>query len=146
MIFLKLGLFHIENLAQRLGIGTKGLIYICMIAIAIGLLLIWFIPIGIMATGGFFLIGFSLGPIYPLIVAIAPRLVPAHLAASAIGVLVSVSIVGLAIFPWIAGVLAQFVGIWTLLPYMLVLTLIMFVLWYGLVSRAPLDGGEKVHE
>jgi fucose permease len=59
-----------------------------------------------------------------------PKLVPARLGPSAIGMLVSVSIVGLALFPWVAGVLAQAVGIWTLLPYALVLTVSMLAVWY----------------
>ncbi len=117
---LTLGRFLLQNIADRLSIGTKGLMYICIVAVGIGLLLI----------------GFSLGPIYPLTVAIIPKLVPAYLGPSAIGVLVSISIIGLAICPWIAGILAQFLGIWTLLPYTLALTLIMLALWRTLLNHA----------
>jgi len=127
---LTLGRFVLQNLAQRLGMSTKGLMYSCVTGVAIGLLLIWFIPAGAMAAVGFCFIGFSLGPIYPLTVATTPKLVPARLGPSAIGLLVSVSIVGLAIFPWVAGVLAQTLGIWTLLPYALVLTVGMLAVWY----------------
>lgn len=133
---LTLGRFVLQNLAERLGIGTKGLMYGCVIGVGIGLLLIWFIPFGIMAGVAFCFIGFSLGPIYPLTVAIIPKLVPVHLGPSAIGMLVSVSIIGLAVFPWIAGVLAQLLGIWTLLPYTLGLTIIMLVAWRVLVYHA----------
>jgi fucose permease len=129
---LTLGRFLLQNLAERVGLGTKGLVYICMIALGVGLLLIWFIPGEIMTVLAFGLIGFSLGPLYPLTVAITPKLVPAALGPSAIGVLVSLSILGIAVFPWIAGVLAQFVGIWTLLPYTFGLTLLMIALWRGL--------------
>ncbi len=131
---LTLGRFLLQNLAERIGLGTKGLIYGCMITIGIGLLLVWLIPNEILVIVAFSLIGFGLGPIYPLTVAIITTLVPAHLGPSAIGILVSVSIIGLAIFPWIAGVLAQFIGIWTLLPYTLGLTLILLVLWQSLLS------------
>ena len=130
---LTLGRFLLQNLAERLGIGTKGLTYLCMIGVGIGLLLVWLIPVEIMAILAFCFIGFSLGPIYPLTVAIAPKLVPAHLGPSAIGLLVSVSVIGFAIFPWIAGILAQFLGIWTLLPYTFGLTLILFAVWLSLV-------------
>jgi len=129
---LTLGRFLLQNLAERVGLGTKGLVYICMIALGVGLLLIWFIPGEIMAVLAFALIGFSLGPLYPLTVAITPKLVPAALGPSAISVLVSLSILGIAVFPWIAGVLAQFVGIWTLLPYTFGLTLLLIALWRGL--------------
>jgi fucose permease len=127
---LTLGRFLLQNLAQRLGMSTKGLMYFCVTGAAIGILLIWFVPASAMAAVGFCFIGFSLGPIYPLTVAITPKLVPSRLGPSAIGLLVSVSIVGLAIFPWVAGVLAQTLGIWTLLPYALVLTVGMLALWY----------------
>ncbi len=133
---LTLGRFLLQNIADRLSIGTKGLMYICIVAVGIGLLLIWFFPNEILTIVAFFLIGFSLGPIYPLTVAIIPKLVPAHLGPSAIGVLVSISIIGLAIFPWIAGILAQLFGIWTLLPYTLALTLIMLAIWRTLLNHA----------
>jgi fucose permease len=84
---------------------------------------------------GFCFIGFSLGPIYPLSVAITPKLVPARLGPSTIGLLVSVSILGLAFFPWVAGILAQGVGIWSLLPYMLSLSVVMFCLWFRLARH-----------
>ena len=127
---LTLGRFLLQNLAQRLGMSTKGLMYFCVTGAAIGILLIWFVPANAVAAAGFCFIGFCLGPIYPLTVAITPKLVPARLGPSAIGLLVSVSIVGLALFPWVAGVLAQTLGIWTLLPYTLVLTVGMLALWY----------------
>src|SRR5947209_11245746 len=104
--------------------------YACVSGVMVVLLLIWLVPVDAAAALGFCFIGFSLGPIYPLTVAITPKLVPARLGPSAIGLLVSVSIVGLAIFPWVAGVLAQTLGIWTLLPYALVLTVGMLASWY----------------
>jgi len=137
---LTLGRFTLQNLAERLGVGTRNLMYACMAGIVIGILLIWFVPLAATAALGFCFIGFSLGPIYPLTVAITPKLVPSRLGPSAIGLLVSVSIFGLALFPWIAGVLAQAIGIWTLLPYTLGLTALMFGVWYALARRASIKG------
>ncbi len=133
---LTLGRFIIQPVSERLGVSTKALMYVCMLGIVIGLLLIWLVPLGAIAAIGFFFIGFSLAPIYPLMVAITPKLVPARLGPSAIGLLVSVSIIGLAIFPWVAGILAQFLGIWTLLPYTLVLTIILIGLWGYLAQQS----------
>jgi fucose permease len=137
---LTLGRFTLQALAERLGIGTKILMYACIAGLGVGLLLIWLVPLGAIAAIGFCFIGLSLAPIYPLTVAIAPKLVPARLAASTIGLLVSVSIIGLALFPWLAGVLAQFIGIWTLLPYTLGLTAVMLVFWQYLAGNAALSG------
>lgn len=131
---LTLGRFLIQPMAERLGIGTRVLMYACLVGVGIGLLLIWLLPFGVVAALGFCFIGFSLAPIYPLTVAILPKLVPARLGPSAIGLLVSVSIIGLALFPWIAGILAQAVGIWTLLPYTLGLTVVLVGFW-GYLTR-----------
>lgn len=139
---LTLGRFLIQRQAERLGIGSVALMFGCILSLIIGLLAVWLIPEGIAAALGFCFIGFSLAPIYPLTVAILPRLVPAWLAASAISLLVSISIIGLALFPWLAGILAQVLGIWTLLPYSLALTVVMLGLWVYLarpvrVSELP---------
>jgi fucose permease len=137
---LTLGRFLLQRLAERLGVGTRELMYACLAGIVIGLLLIWLVPLGVTAALGFCFIGFSLAPIYPLTVAITPKLVPARLGPSAIGLLVSVSIIGLAVFPWIAGVLAQVLGIWTLLPYTLALAIVLLGIWGYLGRRSALLG------
>ncbi len=137
---LTLGRFTLQALAERFGIGTKTLMYACLAGLSAGLLLVWLVPLGAIAAIGFCFIGFCLAPIYPLTVSIAPKLVPARLAPSTIGLLVSVSIIGLAVFPWLAGILAQFIGIWTLLPYTLALTIIMVGLWQYLTRHATMTG------
>ncbi|GAC1400576.1 MAG: MFS transporter [Ktedonobacteraceae bacterium] len=129
---LTMGRFVLQSLAERLRISNTMLIYGCMANVIVSIGLIWLIPVEIVAAVAFCLIGFSLGPIYPLTVALAPKLVPARIAPSAIGFLISISIIGLALFPWFAGILAQSVGIWSLLPYNIVLTLVMIGLWWGL--------------
>jgi fucose permease len=131
---LTLGRFVLQNVAERLRIGVRRLIYGCMIAVGIGLVLIWLVPVEPVVIVALALVGFFLGPIYPLMVAITPKLVAEELGPSAIGVLVSISIIGIAVFPWLAGILAQLVGIWTLIPYTLLLTLIIFVLWRVLLA------------
>ena len=127
---LTLGRFTLSNIAERLGIGNAGLIYSCMAGIVTGVLIIWLFPFEIAATAGFCFIGFCLGPIYPTTVALMPDLVPSRLVSSAIGFLVSMSILGIAVFPWLAGILAQSVGIWSLLPYTIALTVSMLVFWW----------------
>ena len=127
---LTLGRFTLSNLAERLGMSNVGLIYGCMAGIIIGVLIIWLLPFEVAAAIGFCFIGFSLGPIYPTTVALMPKLVSNRLVSSAIGFLVSLSILGIAVFPWLAGVLAQSVGIWSLLPYTVVLTVLMLVFWW----------------
>src|SRR5205085_11576826 len=102
---LTLGRFTLSSIAERLGLSDVGLIYICMAGILIGVLIIWLLPFALFAAVGFCFIGFSLGPIYPTTVALMPNLVSSRLVPSAIGFLVSLSTLGIALFPWLAGVL-----------------------------------------
>jgi len=129
---LTMGRFVLQRLAERFGISNTALIYGCMASIVLVILLIWLLPSEIMSALGFCVIGFGLGPIYPMTVALTPKLVPARIAPSTIGFLVSISIIGLAVFPWIAGILSQNIGIWSLLPYNIALTLVMIGLWWTL--------------
>jgi fucose permease len=137
---LTLGRFVLQRIAERLGMNNRDLMYACMAGIVIGIMLIWFVPNSIAAGVGFCFIGFSLGPIYPLTVALTPQLVPTRLAPSTIGFLVSLSILGLALFPWIAGILAQSTSFLSLLPYTLGLVVLMLCFWLPLVRLAPKIG------
>lgn len=133
---LTIGRFVLQRQAERMGIEIGRLLSLCIFGLLGGLLLIWFIPLGAVAALGFCFIGFSLAPLYPATVVVIPRLVPARLGASAIGMLVSISILGIAILPWVAGILAQTWGIWTLLPFLIVLSIAMLALWVYL-ARQP---------
>jgi fucose permease len=127
---LMLGRFTLTNIAERLGLGNVSLIYACMAGILLGVLIIWLLPFEFFAAIGFCFIGFSLGPIYPTTVALVPDWVPSRLVPTAIGFLVSLSILGIALFPWLAGILAQYAGIGSLLPYTMVLTALMLLSWW----------------
>ena len=132
---LTLGRFVLNNLAERLRLGISGMMYSCIAGIMLGVLLIWLVPGQVSDVLGFTLIGFCLGPIYPTTVALLPRLVPSHVVGNAIGLLIGISIIGIAIFPWLAGVLAQFTSLWSLLPYTLALAVITLCLWVPIARR-----------
>ena len=127
---LTLGRFILNHIAGRLRLGLSGLMYTCMAGIVLGILMIWLIPGVVASAVAFCLTGLSLGPIYPSTVALVPDIVPSRMVSSAIGFLVGLSILGVALFPWIAGTLAQYTGIWSLLPYSVGLTVIMLALWW----------------
>jgi len=141
---LTLGRFVLNYIAERLRLGLSRLMYICIGGVVLGILLIWLIP-GVVASAiAFFLIGTSLGPIYPSTVALLPQLVPSRMRSSAMGFLIGLSIIGVALFPWIAGTLAQYAGIWSLLPFTFGLTMVMLALWWTLrrgFQASPQDRG-----
>ena len=136
---LTLGRFLIQRQAERMGLSNSRLMFLCLSGLFVGLLIIWLIPIGAIAAFGFCFLGLSLAPIFPLSVAMIPRLVPTHLSASAIGLLVSSSIIGLALFPWIAGILAQALGVWTLLPFLLALAVALLGFWVVLARSLSIS-------
>ena len=100
-------------------IADASLIRFCLIGAGIGILVIWLAPLPAITAFGLWLTGYALGPIYPTTIALLPGLVPARLMPSAVGFLASLGSMGAALFPWLAGNLAQAVGLWSLMPYLL---------------------------
>jgi fucose permease len=72
---------------------------------------------------------------FPTTIAVTPRLLPARLVATAIGLLVGASVIGGAVFPWLAGALAQGLGLRSLLPYLLVLAVLQTAGWWSIARR-----------
>jgi sugar phosphate permease len=65
------------------------------------------------------------------------NLVPARILPTAVGFLASFGAMGAALFPAGAGALAENVGLWAILPYVIILTLVMMGLWVVLVAYRP---------
>jgi fucose permease len=132
---LTLGRFLINAIASRAGIGVATMMYGCLAGMAGAVLVAWWGPGSGLAILGFGLLGFFLGPIFPTTVAVMPRLTSARLVPSAIGFLVGMSVVGGAVFPYVAGALAQGIGIGSLMPYLLLLSLLQAAGWWLIVQR-----------
>jgi fucose permease len=132
---LTLGRFFMGTLAEWLHLSASRMIYLCLAGIAVGVALVWGFSGAWTTALGFCLIGFFLGPLFPTTIAVIPQLVPARIVPSAVGFLVGSSVVGGALFPWLAGALAQAAGLWTLLPYTLALTALMWVNWWTITRR-----------
>ena len=130
---LTLGRLTLANLARK--VGNKVLIQMCLVGVLVGVLMIWLAPFTAVEALGLVLTGYCLGPIFPTTIALMSGLVEARLLPSAIGFLASVASLGGALFPWIAGNLAQQVGLWSLLPYAMALTCIMLCIWLALQAR-----------
>jgi MFS family permease len=91
-----------------------------------GVGLFWLWPDQPVVAGfGLLLTGFSFGPIYPTTLALLSRLAPSHLVPSLIALMTSLSILGIAIFPWLAGVLFDLAGLGAFAPYVIGLSLAM---------------------
>jgi len=132
---LTAGRFLISPIATRLAITTVGMTYGCLAGVMGAIALIWAVPVPAVAGVGLVLLGFFLGPLFPTALAVVPRLTEARLVPTAIGVLNGMSIVGGAGFPWLAGAIAQGAGVWTLMPFALVLAVVQLGAWRLIVGR-----------
>lgn len=117
-------------LARVIGKLTERVtIQICLAGVMLSVLLIWLIPIGIVSAICLCLTGFFLGPIFPTTIALLPQLFSKRLLTNAIALVVSLGSLGGALFPWLAGNLAQILGLWVILPYAITLTSMMLICW-----------------
>jgi fucose permease len=132
---LTLGRFLIAPLAARIGLTPVGMTFVSLIGVTAAAILIWLAPTGLVAAAGFVLLGFFLGPIFPTAMAVVPDLTLPRLVPTAIGVMNGVSVVGGAALPWLAGAIAQNIGVWTLMPFAVILALLQLVLWRLIAAR-----------
>jgi fucose permease len=132
---LTVGRFTLSPLATRLGYGPIGLTNACLAGTALGTVVAWAVPGAIGAGVGLVLVGFFFGPFFPTMVAVMPQLIRAGLMPTAIGVVVAMAAIGGALLPFVAGALADWQGIWSLLPYTLVATGAMAACWWRIAVR-----------
>ena len=136
---LTLGRFTLNAAAPRAGVSLARMMYGCLFGVIAAVLLTWWAPNAALGALGFALMGFFLGPMFPTTIAVTPLLLPSRLVATAIGLLVGASVVGGAVFPWLAGALAQGLGLRTLLPYLLVLGILQTAGWWTIARRLRAD-------
>lgn len=132
---LTLGRLLINSVSSRAGVGVVAMLYACFAGMAVAVLIAWHGPGSTLAVLGFGLLGFFLGPIFPTTVAVVPRLTPPRLVPSAVGFLVGMSVVGGAVFPYIAGAVAQGIGTGSLMPYLLLLAAAQVGAWWLIARR-----------
>ncbi len=132
---LTVGRFVLNAVAGLAGVSLLTMMYACLAGVLAATLVTWWGPNAAVAALGFGLIGFFLGPVFPTTVAVTPRLLPARLVPTAVGLLVGASVVGGAVFPWLAGAVAQGFGLRTLLPYLLVLGVLQALGWWRIAHR-----------
>lgn len=132
---LTVGRFVISPIAGRIGLTAAGMAFGCLVGVTAAAMLVWLVPVAIVASAGLVLLGFFLGPLFPTAMAVTPRLTATRLVPTAIGVMNGLSVVGGAAFPWLAGAIAQGVGVWTLLPFAVVLALLQLAIWWRLSKR-----------
>jgi fucose permease len=132
---LTVGRVVLGRVTQRF--GNLLVIQVCLAGTVAGVLLLWLGPGAPSAALGLALAGFSLGPIFPTMIALQSSVIPPRLLGSAIGFMASLGAGGAAFFPWIAGNLAQALGLWVVMPFAISLTAVVLGIWFLFQRRLP---------
>jgi fucose permease len=143
---LTAGRFLINPVAARTGLTTVRMMYVCLAGIIAAATLAWLVPTAATSSAALVLLGFFLGPVFPTTMAITPRLTTPRLVPTAIGILNAGALAGGAALPWLAGVIAQGTGIWTLLPFCMALGVLQLAVWRPLAARSRTDAPEPARD
>ncbi|KAF8172836.1 major facilitator superfamily domain-containing protein [Mycena galopus ATCC 62051] len=110
-------------------IGEQRVLYLYM-ALAIGLeLVVWFVPSLIGGAVAVSFIGVFLGPMYPIVMNHAGRVVPRWLLSGSVGWIAGFGQAGSAILPFVTGAIASKTGIRALQPMLISMMAFFPILW-----------------
>jgi len=112
----------------------------CLVAVAAGSGLVWFDGVDAVGFAGLTLVGLACGPVFPTMMATTPARVPPGHAPHTVGFQVAAAALGAALLPALLGVVAQRLGLETLGPQLLGLSLAIFAAHEALV-RLPIPRG-----
>jgi fucose permease len=101
----------------------------------LGTLLLWWNPQEGVGFTGLALMGFAMAPIFPTLIAVTPRLLGSRQASNAIGMQVAFGGLGIAVLPWLAGILAARTSLEVISPFILVECLVMILLFEILLRK-----------
>ncbi|KII95081.1 hypothetical protein PLICRDRAFT_86494 [Plicaturopsis crispa FD-325 SS-3] len=124
---LMIGRLALLWVSKKIGERRALLLYVVL---AIGLeLVVWFVPSLIGGAVAVSLVGLVFGPVYPITMNEARRILPNWVLTESIGWISGFGATGGALFPFIAGVIASKDGVKTLQPLLVSMMGTMFVLW-----------------
>ncbi|KAI0356000.1 MFS general substrate transporter [Trametes cingulata] len=116
-------------------VGERRVIFVYILA-CIGLeLVVWLVPSLIADAICVALVGFFLGPLFPIMTNHAGRILPPDLISGCVGWIASWGSAGGAVFPFITGAIASRTGIGALQPLVVALMGLLFVTW-GCIPRS----------
>ncbi len=129
-------------------IGNNRFMRLNMFATVIGTLLLWSNLGDIFTFAGIALIGFTLGPVLPTLLADTTRRVGLNHVANTVGLQIAAAGVGLATLPGAAAYVAERVGLETIGAYLFLIALLSFLIHEGLVifdrREQPTFAGEAL--
>ena len=130
---LTVGRIVLGFVVDRLGVVFSS--RACMVGVTLGSALVWWNVTNLVGFLGLALVGFSLGPLFPLLISHTPRRLGAAHAPNAIGFQVAAAGLGMALLPGLAGVLAKSVGLEVIGPFLLVASIVALALHEAILAR-----------
>ncbi|KAF3914191.1 hypothetical protein ABW20_dc0100835 [Dactylellina cionopaga] len=127
---LTLGRFVLAEPTNRYGERRMVLIY-TILAIAVELVF-WFVPSIVVGGVMIGLLGFLIGPFFPVGISLATKLIPRELHAGSIGFMTVLGSAGGAVFPFLTGAVASKKGVQVLQPILCALFVMQAVLWISI--------------
>ncbi|KAF3182035.1 hypothetical protein TWF225_006531 [Orbilia oligospora] len=124
---LTLGRFVLAEPTNRWGERRMVLIYTGL-AIAVELVF-WFVPNIVVSGVMIGLLGFLIGPFFPVGISLATKLIPRELHAGSIGFMTVLGSAGGAVFPFLTGAVASSKGVQVLQPILCALFVVQILLW-----------------
>ncbi|KAG8818316.1 hypothetical protein FRC17_010878 [Serendipita sp. 399] len=126
-------------------VGERRVVFLYAI-LAIGLeLVVWFVPSLVGSSIAVSFVGVLLGPMYPICMNHAGRVIPRKVLAGSIGWMAGFGTTGAAAVPFVAGALASRFGIKALQPLLVAMMAAMTVVWAVIPNRSQ-DRGETTEE
>jgi fucose permease len=104
----------------------------------LGTLLLWLNPANLLGFSGLALIGFSVAPIFPVMIGLSPARFGGQNAANAIGFQVAAAYLGSALIPALVGVAAYALGLEVIGLLVFVFSVLAFALHEVLVRKCGL--------
>ncbi|MBN1978926.1 MAG: MFS transporter [Anaerolineae bacterium] len=130
---LTVGRILLGFVTDRLGVERS--LRLAMLGTVIAAALIWWNAIALFGFLGLALMGLAVSPLFPLSVSATQKRVGAKHAANAIGFQVAVGGLGFSLWPSLAGVLAERMGLEIIGPFLLLTSVAMFLLHEVAVRR-----------
>jgi fucose permease len=113
---------------------TVSMIRLCLAGVVAGLLLWWWNPTVELGFVGLLLFGFTLAPIFALMITSTQDRLGPHHAPNAIGFEVAAASFGAGVLPGLAGVLAKNMSLEIVPPFLLVFGIVMTVFYEAIIS------------
>jgi len=113
--------------------STTLLLMALFVLTVISAAMIWWNPVNAVGFAGLALMGFAIAPIFPLVTSTTPARLGAADAENAIGIQIAAAGLGIGLLPWLAGILAQNVGLEAIGPFLFVISVVVLLL-FGLIT------------